>query len=93
MSVAYILSLDRLIPTDLTYRDIKHLLREPLELFEFIRDFIEDEFGRVENVAFNDCNFTEHGCTLEYFAYTKYGRIPVKIICAKDDSTELFIEI
>jgi len=90
---AYICLLNKLIPTDLTYKDIKNMLnKDPLELFEFIKDFVEDQFGYIEKVKFHDYNL-ECGCiTVEYFAYTEHSRIPVKIVCARD-SAELFIEV
>jgi len=93
MSVAYVCLLNKLIPTDLTYKDVKRLLnKDPLELFEFIKDLVEDQFGYVRRVKIHDCNVWRGSIIVEYFAYTEYSRIPVRIICASD-SAELFIEV
>ncbi len=92
MSIAYVSMLNRLIPTDLTYEDVQLLLRNPLKLFDAIRDYIGEEFGRIDKVKLKECRI-EGGCiSVEYFAYTEFSRIPVRIVCAKD-SEEMLIEV
>ncbi len=78
--VAYVY---KLIPTDLTYKDVKRLLNEdPLELFEFTGDLVEDLFGCVR---LHRRNVWHEIIAVEYF-------IPIKVICA-NKSTKLFIEV
>ncbi len=93
MTIAYVSLLNRLIPTDLTYGDVRRLLsKNPLKLFDAIRDYIGEEFGRIDRVKLNDCRIEKGYISVEYFAYTKLSRIPVRVVCARD-SAELLIEV
>ncbi|GEM_PF-3548946 len=93
MSVAYISFLNRLIPTDLTYADVRNLLsKNPLKLFDAIREYVGEFVGNIERVRLNDCKIDRGYISVEYFAYTEMSRIPIRVMCASD-SAELLIEV
>jgi hypothetical protein len=76
--------LDKVIPTDLTHEDVKRLFsRDPLELFEHIIDLVEDITGSVDDVKLHKYVINSN-ILIEYFAYTKYGRVLVRITCAEE---------
>ena len=81
----YLHVLDKVVPTDLTHEDVRRLFgRNPLELFEHVRDLVEDITGSVDNVKLHKYVINSGNILIEYFAYTKYGRVLVRITCAEE---------
>ena len=73
--------LDKVMETDLTCEEVKRLLNEdPLELFEHVRDLVEEVAGAVLDVKLRNYHLKSN-VSIEYYVYTKYGQVVVRISC------------
>jgi len=79
--------MDKFVPLDIPLDKLmEHAESKPLALFEFVRDIIEDEVGRIESVSFHEAYFDPKALdvVLEYFVRCSLGELSVKILYSDD---------
>ena len=86
-SCTYLYFMDKFVPLDIPLDKLmEHAESKPLALFEFVRDIIEDEVGRIESVSFHEAYFDPKALdvVLEYFIRCSLGELSVKILYSDD---------
>jgi len=84
--------MDRFIPLDIPLDKVLELVEnKPLELFELVRDIIENEVGQVYSVNVYGKYFDSKSLDMiiEYFIRCSLGELSLKIIYSKDPAKAL----
>ena len=84
--------MDKFIPIDIPLDKVLELAESrPLELFELIRNIIEDEVGQIYDVEIYGRYFDPKNMdiVIEYFIKCSLGEVSLKIIYSKDPAEAL----